>query len=120
MDKEKLYAGILCFVGGVFGTLYGWGTISSDKDSYSIWGGYNYESPLTGHEITMIFIVVISVLLIIFGLNLICASIKGSQQNTESNKISDEERLKQYKELLDSKIISQEEFDDLVKKIINK
>lgn len=118
MDMKKRYAGVISFVVGVLGALYGWGTISSDKDSYSIWGGYNYESPLTGHEVTMIFVVVISVLLMIFGLYLIYASSRGSRQDTESQNISDVEHIKQYKELLDSKVITQEEFDDLKKKVI--
>lgn len=38
MDMKKRYAGVISFVVGVLGALYGWGTISSDKDSYSIWG----------------------------------------------------------------------------------
>ena len=142
MDSKKT-GGIICTIIGAIGALYGIFTILSDIYTYnnSWFGGYNYESPLTDHEKNMILIFVGGLILLLIGFVLwvTAASQEKNTQTytnapmvdpavsspTESKSPKQEDKktdaineVMLYRELLDSGVITQEEFDAKKKQLL--
>lgn len=141
--ESKKTGGIICTIIGAIGALYAIYTILEDTSG---WIGYNYEPPLTDHEVKIIMILIGALALLLIG---ILCWVKASSQEkntrtytdaplvtpTISNELKSEppksELPKQenkktdainevmlYKELLDSGVLTQEEFDAKKKQLL--
>ena len=59
-NPDKLVGKLICMIGAGFGFY----TVYADKND---WWGYDYEPPLTEHEIGIIFLIIISIIVFIVG-----------------------------------------------------
>lgn len=64
LNINKLITKVICMISGIVGASIGAYTIYSEKQELF---GYNYESPLSDHEIGVIILIVISVVVFIVG-----------------------------------------------------
>jgi len=64
--NRKFAGGLVTLVLGIVGTVYSLITISSDMEGNGLMH-YSYSSPFTGHEITMITVLIISIIAAIVG-----------------------------------------------------
>lgn len=71
-NNNGIITGWVILILGIIGGVYSAVTISNDMTPKGLFGiYYTYEAPFEPHEITMIFIAVISVIAIIVGLGLL-------------------------------------------------
>ena len=63
-NPDKLVGKLICMIGGMIGAGFGFYTVYADKND---WWGYDYEPPLTEHEIGIIFLIIISIIVFIVG-----------------------------------------------------
>ena len=83
MDDRKI-AGIILSVIGLIGAIFGFSTISADKNDWLF--GYTYTAPFTQHEILVISLVVSSLIALAIGLYLFFCT---SQQNNNEKQNND-------------------------------
>ena len=79
MSSKKTF-GIIMTVLSVLGGFYAITTYSDDTSNY--YSGYNYEPPLTSHEITVILIGFVSIICFIIGLVLLLNAFEETTENT--------------------------------------
>ena len=64
LNVNKIITKVICMIGGLVGVAIGAHTIYTDKQALF---GYNYEAPLTDHEMGVIILIVISAIVFIAG-----------------------------------------------------
>lgn len=108
MDKKFL--GAVCAIVGGIGAIFAYSIMNDDR------GAYTYTPPYTEHESFVIAILVGCIILAIVGFAFLIMNFKNSGQGETDDMngrtdidIADE--LKKYKELLDSGVITQEEYN---------
>lgn len=115
MESKKIL-GAVCAIVGVIGAIFAYSTMRDD------WA-YSYEPPYTAHESFIIAVMVGSVILAIVGfvLLLLGQGNSGQSEKTDTNGRMDTDivdELKKYKGLLDSGVITQEEYDEKKKQLL--
>lgn len=83
-STSKIGGAISLFL-GIIGCAYAAIVISDDK---SKWFGYNYQSPLTSHEITMITIAIIGAVCVLVGIIILAGGSTGEPQGNAYSSLS--------------------------------
>jgi len=66
-----LIGGLMTIILGIIGICYSGITILNDINNSKTFWGYNYKPPLTGHEQTIVAIIIISIIIALLGLCLL-------------------------------------------------
>ena len=125
MDSKKTI-GAVCAIVGVIGAIFAYSTMNEEISTnklFSGYGGYTYKPPYTSHEQLIMTVLAGGIILAIVGFAFLIMGFKNSGQSEkdDTNGRTDTDianELKKYKELLDSGVITQEEYDKKRKQLL--